>query len=84
MPELRVFIDESGDFGPYEHHARTISSPWSSTTRAPTSRNKSSTFLRDHLEFPQSFDRIIVYYDNNQKEITNLVNTLFKAFLVEA
>lgn len=40
-----------------------------------------STFLREHLEFLQSFDRIIVYYDNGQKEITNLVNTLFNAFL---
>lgn len=40
-----------------------------------------STFLKDHLKFLQSFDRIIVYYDNGQKEITNLVNTLFNAFL---
>ena len=40
-----------------------------------------STFLKDHLAFLQSFDRIIVYYDNGQKEITNLVNTLFNAFL---
>ena len=39
-------------------------------------------FLKDHLAFLQSFDRIIVYYDNGQKEITNLVNTLFNAFLV--
>ena len=40
-----------------------------------------STFLKDHLAFLQSFDRIIVYYDNGQKEITNLVNTIFNAFL---
>lgn len=40
-----------------------------------------SSFLRDNLGFLQSFDRIIVYYDNGQKEITNLVNTLFNAFL---
>lgn len=39
-----------------------------------------SIFLRDNLPFLQSFDRIIVYYDNGQKEITNLVNTLFNAF----
>lgn len=37
--------------------------------------------MKDHLAFLQSFDRIIVYYDNGQKEITNLVNTLFNAFL---
>lgn len=40
-----------------------------------------SMFLRDNLTFLQSFDAVIVYYDNGQKEITNLVNTLFNAFL---
>ncbi len=40
-----------------------------------------SMFLRDNLSFLQSYDDIIVYYDNGQKEITNLVNTLFNAFL---
>ena len=40
-----------------------------------------SMFLRDNLLFLQSFDSIIVYYDNGQEEITNLVNTLFNAFL---
>ena len=38
-------------------------------------------FLKDHLAYLQSFEKIIVYYDNGQKEITNLVNTLFNAFL---
>lgn len=38
-------------------------------------------FLRDNLAYFLSFDRVIVYYDNGQKEITNLVNTLFNAFL---
>lgn len=38
-------------------------------------------FLKDHLAHLQSFEKIIVYYDNGQKEITNLVNTLFNAFL---
>ncbi|WP_322153293.1 DUF3800 domain-containing protein [Paratractidigestivibacter sp.] len=40
-----------------------------------------SMFLRDNLTFLQSFDAVIVYYDNGQKQITNLVNTLFNAFL---
>lgn len=161
MSELSVFIDESGDFGPYEHHAPyyiitlvfhdqsfDISDQIKHLKRhlveqgfaenhaihsAPlirrerdyasldlTARRKLfrslftfirlcdisyksfafkkrelpchdqmvsrisrevSAFLKDHLKFLQSFDRIIVYYDNGQKEITNLVNTLFNAFL---
>lgn len=161
MSELSVFIDESGDFGPYEHHAPYyiitlvfhdqsygISEQIEHLRRhlveqdfaenhaihsAPlirrerdyvgmdlTARRKLfrslftfmrlcnisyksfafkkrefsdhdkmvskisrevSSFLKDHLALLQSFDRIIVYYDNGQKEITNLVNTLFNAFL---
>ena len=38
-------------------------------------------FVRENLEFFQSFDRIVVYYDNGQKEITNIVNTVFNVFL---
>ena len=161
MGELSVFIDESGDFGPYERHAPyyiitllfheqrfDISDQIEHLKRhlveqgfpethaihsAPlirrekdysgmdlTSRRKlfrslfnfmrlcdisyksfvfrksefadhdkmvsrisrdASLFLRDNLAFLQGFDKIIVYYDNGQKEITNLVNTLFNAFL---
>ena len=42
-----------------------------------------SLFLRDNLAFFQSFERIIVYYDNGQSEITDLVNTLFSAYFFE-
>ena len=82
MSELSVFIDESGDFGSYEHHAPyyIITLVFHDQMVSRISREV-STFLREHLEFLQSFDRIIVYYDNGQKEITNLVNTLFNAFL---
>ena len=161
MGELSVFIDESGDFGPYERHApyyiitllfheqrfdisdqiehlkkHLVEQGFTATHAihsAPlirrekdysgmdlTSRRKLfrslfnfmrlcdisyksfvfrksefadhdkmvsrisrdvSMFLRDNLAFLQGFDKIIVYYDNGQKEITNLVNTLFNAFL---
>ena len=39
------------------------------------------SFVRINLDHFQSYDRIAVYYDNGQKEITNLINTLFNAFL---
>lgn len=38
-------------------------------------------FVRENLEFFQSFDKVIVYYDNGQKEITNIINTVFNVFL---
>lgn len=161
MGELSVFIDESGDFGPYEHHApyyiitllfheqrfdisdqiehlkkHLVEQGFTATHAihsAPLIRREkdysgmdltswrklfrslfnfmrlcdisyksfvfrksefadhdkmvsrisrdASLFLRDNLAFLQGFDKIIVYYDNGQKEITNLVNTLFNAFL---
>lgn len=40
-------------------------------------------FVRDNLAFFQSFDHVIVYYDNGQKEITNLINAVFNV-LIEA
>lgn len=38
-------------------------------------------FVRDNLAFFQSFDHVIVYYDNGQKEITNLINAVFNVLL---
>ena len=40
-----------------------------------------SLFVRENLEFFQSFDELIVYYDNGQKEITNIINIVFNSFL---
>ena len=35
-----------------------------------------SRFLRNHLEFFQDFDRVIVYYDNGQRQITKMLNAV--------
>lgn len=35
-----------------------------------------SLFLRDHLSYFSIFDKIIVYYDNGQKEITRILNAV--------
>lgn len=40
-------------------------------------------FVRDNLEFFQSYDNLIVYYDNGQKEITTIINAVFNV-LVDA
>lgn len=38
-------------------------------------------FIRENTEFFTQWDRIVIYYDNGQKEITNLVNSVFNALL---
>jgi hypothetical protein len=38
-------------------------------------------FVSDNLSFFQSFDKVIVYYDNGRKEVTNIINTVFNVFL---
>jgi hypothetical protein len=43
-----------------------------------------SLFLRDNAEYFLSFDQVIVYYDNGQAEITDILNTLFNAFFFKA
>lgn len=38
-------------------------------------------FIRENYGFFATWDRIVIYYDNGQKEITNLVNSVFNALL---
>ena len=38
-------------------------------------------FVRDNLAYLQSFDNVIVYYDGGQKEVTNIINAVFNAYL---
>lgn len=37
--------------------------------------------IRSNHEYFSSWDRVVIYYDNGQKEITNLVNSVFNAHL---
>lgn len=36
-----------------------------------------SRFIRDNLEYFQSFDEVVLYYDNGQHELNRMLNTLF-------
>ena len=38
-------------------------------------------FIRDNLASFSSWDRIVIYYDSGQKELTNVVNSVFSAHL---
>jgi hypothetical protein len=38
-------------------------------------------FIRENTAFFSKWDRIVIYYDGGQKEITNLVNSVFNAHL---
>ena len=40
-----------------------------------------SSFIKENLAFFQSFERVIVYYDGGQKEITTIINTVLNALL---
>ena len=37
--------------------------------------------IREHFAYFAGWDRIVIYYDNGQKEITTLVNSVFNALL---
>ena len=38
-------------------------------------------FIRSHYDYFSSWDRIVIYYDNGQKELTKIVNSVFNAHL---
>ena len=40
-------------------------------------------FLRDNAAYFLSFDHVIVYYDNGQADITDLLNTTFNGFFFQ-
>lgn len=161
MRELSIFIDESGDFGPYEPHAayylitlvfhnqadsinddvaflkRRVIEQWFQEEHAvhagPLIRREADysslniierkrlfrslfdfmrrvrigfktftfrkkefdghdamvsrmsreigAYIRENLAFFQSFDRIVVYYDGGQKEITTIINSVLNVLL---
>lgn len=39
------------------------------------------TLIRENFAYFTGWDRIVIYYDNEQKEITTLVNSVFNALL---
>ena len=42
-----------------------------------------SQFIKDNIVFFQSFDNIILYYDNGQHELNRILNTVFATQLTE-
>ncbi|KZE33067.1 hypothetical protein AVW09_06705 [Microbacterium sp. T32] len=42
------------------------------------------TFVRENYDYFSSWERVVVYYDNGQREITNLVNSVLSALLGSA
>ena len=40
-----------------------------------------SVFLREHLDYFQSFDNVIIYYDNGQNELSRILASVFSVFL---
>ena len=160
MKELSVFIDESGDFGEYEHHApfyivalvfhdqsadisdnitnlnqkiQDYKLPHYTIHTAPLIRREDeyfnmslidrkrifnaiynfirtakinyhtllvekkqcikdmdlviklskqlSSFLKNHLDFFQNYDRVVCYYDYGQRELTTILVSMFNAML---
>ncbi|WP_034449491.1 DUF3800 domain-containing protein [Butyrivibrio sp. AE2032] len=42
-----------------------------------------SSFLRQNLEFFQGFDNVVLYYDNGQRQLTRILNTVLATELSE-
>lgn len=43
--------------------------------------NELGAFLRENLGYFQGFHKVIVYYDNGQKMVMDLINTVFNSYL---
>jgi hypothetical protein len=45
------------------------------------SKRELGALIRSSHEYFSAWDRVVIYYDNGQKELTNLVNSVFNAHL---
>lgn len=66
--KTKTFVVEKRDFGEGDELADRIA-------------REMGFFIRDHLSYFQSYDRVIVYYDRGQKEITRILRTVFSAYI---
>lgn len=42
-----------------------------------------SQFIRDNLSYFQSFDEVVLYYDNGQKQLSRILNTVLATEIVD-
>lgn len=65
------------------HHSWVFTKKEIGDTDALVSRmsRELGSFIRENYAYFQPWDRIVIYYDNGQKELTNLVNSVFNAHL---
>ena len=42
-----------------------------------------SLFIRNHLAFFQGFDEVVLYYDNGQKQLSRILNTVLATELTD-
>ena len=78
MGQLSIFVDESGDFGEYSTH-----SPYYIITMIFHDQNKdiqpNINHLNESLEnigYFQTFDEVILYYDNGQRNLNRILNSV--------
>jgi hypothetical protein len=65
------------------HHSRVFSKrELGDTDKLVTAMSRElGALIRSNGEYFGSWERIVIYYDNGQKELTNLVNSVFNAHL---
>lgn len=65
------------------HHS-WVFSKWehSDTDRLVSAMSRElGALIRSNHQYFSSWNRVVIYYDNGQKEVTNLVNSVFNAYL---
>lgn len=97
MQVLSIFVDESGDFGEYAKHApycivlnceikyksfifHKIEFKNNFKLEDRIARDI-SLFIKENLLFFLKYDKIILYYDNGQHELSQILNAVFEAEL---
>ena len=85
IKRLNIFIDESGDFGFVKGSSDLYAVSFTlheSSNSIKIQLNMAlareiSKFINDNREYINSFDKIVIYYDNGQETLATILDTLF-------
>lgn len=86
MANLSIFVDESGDFGKYRKlsHYYFDKKEFDDSLKMETRMYRDmKAFFDESLAFFQKFENVVLYYDNGQKKLTQILNLILAACFSE-
>lgn len=83
MSELSIFIDESADFGEVRERPAYYLVTMVFHDQAVDISKEIAKMIAKHSTYFEHFDKVIVYYDNGQVELSTILNAVLSVLFNE-